>query len=168
MPISIFIRQALREHFDDIRAINAESTPGVSLLAPDALGDMVETASVIWVALVNEMVAGYLIGFAPSAMYKGEEFAWFKSRVHDFLYIDQIAVRSSHRSQGIGAALYQKLEQSAARGPLSTLVCEVNLDPPNPGSMAFHKREGFAEIERLHTSDGRHVALLHKRLQTGE
>jgi len=166
MPISIFICQAKREHFQDIRAINAESTPGVSGLTSAALDHVVETACVMWVALVNERVAGYLIGCAPYAIYEGEEFRWFRSRVKDFLYVDQIAVRASHRSQGIGAALYQELEQFAERSELWTLVCEVNLDPPNPGSMAFHMRQGFAELERLRTSDGRHVALLHKRLQT--
>src|SRR4029077_6043453 len=77
----------------------------------------------------------------------------------------QIAVATSHRSRGIGALLYKELEQFAELNQLWALVCEVNMNPPNPGSMAFHKRRGFAEIERLSTSDGRHVALLHKRLQ---
>jgi uncharacterized protein len=165
MPISIFIRQAQRKHFHDILAINADSAPGVSVLTSDALDHVVQMASVMWTALVNERVAGYLIGFAPDAVYEGEEFRWFRSRVRGFLYIDQIAVRATHRGQGIGAAFYQELEQYAERSEISALVCEVNVDPPNPGSMAFHKRQGFSEIERLHTSDGRQVALLHKRLQ---
>jgi predicted GNAT superfamily acetyltransferase len=165
MPVPIFIRQAQREHVGDIREINAESAPGVYSLTSDALDHIFDTASVGWVALVNERVAGYLIGFAPHAAYGGEEFRWFRSRIRDFLYVDQIAVRTSHRSQGIGMALYQELEVFAERNQLSALACEVNLDPPNPGSMAFHTRQGFMEIGRLGTSDGRHVALLRKQRQ---
>jgi predicted GNAT superfamily acetyltransferase len=161
----IFIRQARREHFADILEINAESAPGVSSLTSDALDPIFETASVGWVALVNERVAGYLVGFASNAAYEGEEFRWFRSRILGFLYVDQIAVRASHRSQGIGMALYQELGVFAERKQLSAVACEVNLDPPNPGSMAFHTRQGFVEIGRLGTSDGRHVALLHKPLQ---
>jgi len=165
MSLTISIRQAQREHLRDMLAINTESAPGVSLLTSGDLNHIVQTASVTWVALVNEQVAGYTIAFTPSAAYEGEEFGWFQSRVRDFLYVDQIAVSASQRSRGIGAVLYEKLEQFAERNQLWSLVCEVNMNPPNPGSMAFHQRRGFTEIERLGTADGRHVALLHKRLQ---
>ena len=28
----------------------------------------------------------------------------------------------------------------------SLLCCEVNLEPPNPGSLRFHQRIGFTEV----------------------
>jgi len=63
--------------------------------------------------------------------------------------------------------LYSELEavglQAAMRKSLS---CEVNLDPPNPASMAFHMSYGFIQIGRMHTSDGRHVALLQKAVRS--
>jgi predicted GNAT superfamily acetyltransferase len=164
MSYSIFICQAQREHLRDIHTINAESSPGVTALTADTMDQVFDTASVMWVALVEERVVGYLVGFAPHAVYEGEEFVWFRDRDHDFLYVDQIAVGGSYRGGGIGTALYRELQAFAERKRLYSLVCEVNIEPPNPGSMVFHMRQGFAEIERLQTRDGRHVALLRKRL----
>jgi predicted GNAT superfamily acetyltransferase len=166
MSNSIFIRPAQREHLQEVQAINADSSPGVSALTSDALDQLFRTASVMWVASMDERVVGYLVGFAPGAVYDGEEFAWFRQLGHDFLYVDQIAAKASHRGMGIGAALYQELQTYAERNRLVSLTCEVNIEPPNPGSMAFHARLGFVEIGRLHTRDGRYVALLRKWLRT--
>ena len=58
-----------------------------------------------------------------------------------------------------------QLAQFAERNQLRSLVCEVNVEPPNPRSMAFHARQGFDEVGRLLTTDGRYVALLQRRGQ---
>ena len=165
MRLPIVMRPAQREHLPAIRAINAESVPGVSLLTARDLNRITEAASIVVVALLNESVAGYSVGYAADAAYAGEEFQWFLCRGRDFLYVDQIAVAVSHRSRGIGAALYQELAQFAERNQLRSLVCEVNVEPPNPRSMAFHARQGFDEVGRLLTTDGRYVALLQRRGQ---
>lgn len=166
MRTSISIRVARVGDFSAIHAINTHSSPAVSALAPGDLGHVVAVATVAWVAVVDEAISGYLIGYAPSATYDGEEFAWFRSKGRDFLYIDQIAIASSSRRRGIGAALYDALEALADRDRLASLACEVNVLPPNPGSMAFHLRRGFVEVGRLRTSDGRVAALLRKQLKT--
>jgi uncharacterized protein len=160
----VSIHPAQRAHLDTIRSINVESTPGVAALTPNDLIDVFESASLIWVAMTHEQVEGYLIGFAHDAAYQGEEFVWFRSRVQDFIYIDQIAVAADSRRRGVAAALYQALETFAAARRLAALTCEVNLEPPNSGSMAFHRRQGFSEIDRLRTADGRHVALMRKHI----
>jgi len=164
MRESISINPVQYAHLGAIRSINAESAPGVSVLTPNNLIRVVESASLVWVALMRERVAGYLIGYAHDAAYDGEEFKWFQSRGRDFVYVDQIAVAADSRSRGVGAALYRALETFAANKALRTLTCEVNLEPPNPGSMAFHRRLRFLEIDRLRTADGRHVALLRNHL----
>ena len=47
----------------------------------------------------------------------------------------------------------------AAARPL--LACEVNEQPPNPASMAFHERFGFAAVGRQETEGGtKQVALM--------
>ncbi len=47
---------------------------------------------------------------------------------------------------------------------ISRLTCEVNLEPPNPASLEFHRRIGFSEVGRLNTRDGRTVALLSRNV----
>lgn len=125
---------------------------------------MLETASLVLVALWSVEVVGYVIAYASDAAYAGEEFVWFRSRKGNFLYIDQVAVASAHRGRGVGAALYEAAETFALSGGVDELTCEVNLDPPNQRSLRFHASRGFFEVGRLHTTDGRYVALLRKRI----
>jgi uncharacterized protein len=164
MGRSVDIRAIRVEDLSTIYAINAESLPAVTALMPGDLDRATAAAAVAWVAVVDEAVAGYLIGYAPNSHYDGEEFAWFRTHGDDFLYVDQIAVASPARRCGIGAALYDAVEARARRERLTSLACEVNVLPPNPRSLAFHLRRGFEEVDRICTGDGRRVALFRKQL----
>ena len=56
---------------------------------------------------------------------------------------------SSHpsaRGRGHARRLYDDLFQHALRGGHERVVCEVNRDPPNPASDAFHAALGFSEV----------------------
>ena len=45
------------------------------------------------------------------------------------------------------------------------LTCEVNLKPPNPGSIVFHQQLGFAEVDQQETEQGaKRVSLMVKTL----
>ena len=57
-----------------------------------------------------------------------------------------------------------ELERVARRSGIPQLVCEVNLRPANPRSLAFHAALGFVEVGQLEVSDGRRVALLERAL----
>jgi len=62
------------------------------------------------------------------------------------------------------SALYRRVAEDALARGIDTLTCEVNLDPPNPTSLAFHERQGFVSVGGLPTHDGRIVNLLQKSL----
>lgn len=79
-----------------------------------------------------------------------------------FLYIDQIAIASEAQGRGLGRAIYDFATGMAAEQGKVALACEVNLEPPNPGSLAFHAAVGFAAVGELRVSDGRLVRLLRK------
>ena len=57
------------------------------------------------------------------------------------------------RGQGIGRALYDALFSRATAKGHGRVVCEINLDPPNPGSDAFHVAMGFEAIGQAYLSD---------------
>jgi uncharacterized protein len=111
-------------------------------------------------ATTNAHSAGYLIGFLPTSSYEGDEFLWFKQRRSSFIYVDQIAIASSHSGHRIGHRLYSELARWSSDNACTSMVWEVNLVPPNPGSLAFHHKYGFSEIGRLIVPDGREVVLL--------
>jgi predicted GNAT superfamily acetyltransferase len=158
------IRDIRSSDFQEVLRINAKSSPGVSQLTASAVERLTTDATLTWIAVAEPGIVGYLIGFMWSAIYDGEEFTWFKERGWDFVYIDQVALTPSYRGRGIGRMMYSELERWGAHQLCRSLNCEVNLDPPNPGSLAFHRSYGFIEIGRMRTSDGRHVALLQKQV----
>jgi predicted GNAT superfamily acetyltransferase len=109
------------------------------------------------------VVLGYLLAFTPEDAYDGEEFLAFRSLLaQPFIYIDQLVVRESARGRGVGRGLYEALARSTAARAARWLCCEVNVVPPNPGSLAFHGQLGFTKVQTLATRDGRIVELLHK------
>jgi len=59
---------------------------------------------------------------------------------------------------------YEAAETFAFSAGVDELTCEVNLDPPNQRSLRLHGSRGFLEVGRLHTTDGRYVALLRRRI----
>ena len=73
------------------------------------------------------------------------------------------AVAESARRKGIANSLYKYFAESQAGAPVMT--CEINIRPPNPGSMLFHKRMGFRQIGSQETEQGKkEVALMEKTL----
>lgn len=96
------IRDAILDDLPSIVAINTAAAPGVSALALNELEDLWHRATVFWVAGDANEAAAYLIGFADTADYDGEEFGWFRAREAGFLHIGQVAVarRRSGRSRG--------------------------------------------------------------------
>jgi uncharacterized protein len=140
--------------------INAAGAPGVTLLTPEEIGALASGSVRCWVAAIDGSVRGYLIAYHTDDTYDGEEFLWFQRHYPSSLYIDQVAVAPTKQHAGVGALLYHIATDYASRRGCGALVCEVNREPPNPGSLAFHRRLGFIEVGNMRTQDGRTVVLL--------
>ena len=128
--------------------INNANTPGVSELTMSELETDIENC-LHALAIDNEKgeVCAFCITFAPDAPDAGANHQWFTERYESFVYLDRIAIDSNHQNHGLGAKLYQAVEQKMLQSAEhSMLCCEVNLEPPNPGSLRFHKRIGFIEV----------------------
>lgn len=148
---------------DAIFRINADSAPAVSVLTRAYFELLMKACAVFRLIEVDTQVAGYLCAMNRDADYDGKEFQWFRERFREnFLYIDQVAVARTYRGKGFGRALYKDLENYAHRNGIDTLVCEVNYNPVNIESQAFHRQRGFCEVGRMETR-GVMVSLLAKR-----
>jgi uncharacterized protein len=90
----------------------------------------------------------FLIALDQNAPYANPNFRWFKEFRKSFVYVDRIIVAASARGQGIARILYDDLFAVAQRAGQDRVVCEVNLNPPNPTSQAFHVTMGFKEVGR--------------------
>lgn len=162
--MSLTFRPVQTRDFEAILAINAAGYPGVVRLAFDELATVLATAPFFYVAEVDAQVAGYVIAYTDQNSYDGDEFLWFQARYPNFLYIDQIAIASAVRQARVGSHFYQFIEQFARQQGLTSLVCEVNLEPLNPISLNFHAKNGFVEVGVMDTPDGRKVSLRRKEL----
>ena len=140
--------------------LNNAAVPHVNALDEAALAALLAEAA--WTAAVEHegRPAGGLIAFGPGASYASPNYRWFDARHGDFLYVDRIVVDAACRGAGLGRALYGALRDHA-RGRTPLLACEVNEQPPNPASMAFHERFGFVAVGRQETEGGaKRVALM--------
>lgn len=130
----------------------------VSLLAPlsgDRLSQLQEWADLAAVVDLGDGPVGFVLTFAPGTPYDSPNYAWFTARYPDFYYLDRIVLAPAARRGGLGGRVYDEVEERAAGRPF---CIEVNLEPPNEPSLAFHAARGFVEVGRL-GSPGRMVSL---------
>jgi uncharacterized protein len=112
-------------------------------LAPDVFARMIAMA---FYAKGYADSPGFLLVFDQDAAYENANFAWFKARYARFAYVDRVLIDSAASGKGYARSLYEDLF-AAARSAGHTIVCaEINSDPPNPASDAFHAALGFETV----------------------
>jgi uncharacterized protein len=104
--------------------------------------------------LAHRGLDAFLLAFDQDAPYDSPNFLWFRARYPRFVYIDRIAVTPSARGRGLARLLYCDLFDAARRRGHTHIACEVNVDPPNPTSDAFHAALGFVEVGCASIHDG--------------
>ena len=160
------IRAAERADYAAVLAMNEDALPHVSSLTESEFSVLAGQCFYFGIAWVDGAVAGSLMALRPGEDYRSLNYRWFSDRYASFVYIDRIVVAPQFNGLGIGRALYADVER-AARDTAPILTCEVNLDPPNPGSLAFHKKLGFAEVGQLLADEGKLVSLMVKAVGGG-
>lgn len=156
------IRELVAADLPIIWTINQENVPAVGEETRDALARIVEQSVTALVAEVDGALAGFCLVVPPGTDYDSPNYRYFCDRYDDFIYLDRVAITAAHQGKGLGAALYREVERRA-RARWFTL--EVNVVPPNEGSMRFHLREGFREVDQLETRPGKIVSLMVKELE---
>ena len=110
----------------------------------------------------------FLIAFDQDCPYDSPNFLWLRERARDFVYVDRVITAPEHRGRGLAAGLYHRLFAQCRQAGRRRVTCEVNGEPPNPGSDAFHARLGFTELGREARGGGKVVRFLERRLEPGE
>jgi predicted GNAT superfamily acetyltransferase len=160
------IEQAIVADHSAILELNEAALPHVNRISGADLARFAAESFSLRVARQQGAVAGFLLSFSQDAAYESPNFLWFRARYPRFVYIDRAVVAPAFRRSGVGRRLYADLDRSAS--PIAPhLACEVNLQPPNPGSLSFHESLGFVEVGRQHTDGGEKlVCLMLKKLSS--
>ncbi|MDH3315972.1 MAG: GNAT family N-acetyltransferase [Gammaproteobacteria bacterium] len=151
------IRSIRREDLDAVHALNESAVPHVNSVSIETLERFMKQAAYFRVVEARGAVAAFLLGFAPGAAYGSENYRWFSDHYAEFMYIDRIAVTPEQRGKGFALCLYLNIERFISA---PVLACEVNLDPPNPRSLEFHRRFGFEQVGMQKTEGGRKTVIL--------
>lgn len=138
-------------------ALNNAHASELSLLSAGQLRELLDMA---WLALAAEDGAAMLLAFAAGAAYDNPNFRWFRERHARFVYIDRVVVAADTRGRGLARALYEAALARAASDGQPRLCCEVNLEPPNPASDAFHAALGFTSVGQATLGSGKVVRYL--------
>lgn len=140
-------------HLPGVLALNRAHERETSPLDAAALDALVRQAYLAQAVLADSAVAGeavaaFLIALDQDAGYASPNFLWFRRRFARFVYVDRVVVAPDWRGRGLARGLYAGLLARAAAAGHARLACEVNSDPPNPASDAFHAGLGFREVGR--------------------
>jgi predicted GNAT superfamily acetyltransferase len=124
-------------------ALNNDHAQELSWLTRERLTHLVGEA---FLARRIGHVDAFLLAFEQDADYDSPNFLWFRAKYRRFVYVDRIVVAAGARGRGLARLLYRALFAEAARAGHSCVVCEINSEPPNPASHAFHEGLGFAGL----------------------
>lgn len=162
--------------------INQGEVPAVGDATPEHFADLAAMSAIAVVAEADHpaehtdtpawpsTVVGFTFVFAPGSSYDSGNYLWFSERYDDFVYLDRIAISPRFQRQGIGRMLYQDVIERAAivRPSAPVLTLEVNLEPRNDVSLAFHAALGFEEVGQRETAYGTTVSLMALPLNSGQ
>jgi uncharacterized protein len=125
-----------------------------------------------WVRLVTQArvaahappADAFVLVLDQDADYASPNFLWWRERRERFLYVDRVVVAKSAQGRGLGRQLYaHALDEALAMG-FDRIVCEINIDPPNPGSVAFHQALGFEPAGEQRLANGKTVGYFERLL----
>lgn len=143
------IRPYRAEDLDLLHVANQASVPGVSTETIEDLALWIKLSTCLVATASNDCALGF-ITVMPLGLsdYPSANMCWFEAYAErtgkTLVYVDRIALLPDARGKRLGEALYHAaFEHFSDRDEIG---CEVNIQPPNPGSHRFHQRLGFREV----------------------
>lgn len=160
------IRPVAVDDLDRIHEINEANVPGVNSIDRERWDDLVATCALALVVEPHDTdeIAGFCFVIGPGEVYHSVNYRWFMERFDDAMYLDRVAFDERYHGRGLGSLLYAEVDRllAAEHPAMSRLTLEVNVEPPNPQSMAFHTRRGFVEVGRQVTDYGFEVSMMER------
>ena len=138
-------------------ALNQANGEELSYLSPDAFAARVNSSTY---ALVSDPEAGFLMAFREPPVGDTTNFDWLRKKAPNGVYVDRVVIAPKNRGEGRARKLYEALFETAVVRGADAITCEINLDPPNSASKAFHEAMGFKQVGEAALPGGKTVAYL--------
>lgn len=154
-----------------ILQLNAGAVPDVGAIDAQRLEALIAQSLLALAISVegDEQIAGFCLVLGPGADYQSVNYRWFVDHYgttgEPFAYLDRVAIDPAFKRLGLGRALYEFVEaRLLEQTELRWFCLEINLEPRNDTSLAFHESLGFEEIGQQLTDYGVLVSLQTKHL----
>jgi predicted GNAT superfamily acetyltransferase len=168
LKVRMEIRDARVQDYGAMLDLNRDSVHFLSPLDLERLDCLCRRAAHARVMEWDGGIAAFLLAFRENAGYDSPNYLWFAGRYERFLYIDRVVVHERRRGRGAAGMLYRDLFSFAAQDGVEIIACEVDVLPPNPISLGFHRNRGFAEVGTQWIGGGKkQVSLMVKQLDPG-
>lgn len=166
--MSVTLRDVCQHDLDAVLALNNNAGSAILPLDAPDVRHFFGHADYFRVAVIDGVVAGFLIALREDAPHASSNFRWFCKHYPRFVYVDRVVIGDRYRGHGLGRLFYGDVQSYAeVRAPL--LTCEVFLEPRDDVAMLFHGTRGFSEVgQQSMPESGRRVCLLAKPLECFE
>ena len=155
------IRNLAPANIEAIWAINEQGLPGTGRVSEQEISDLLQFSSLSVGVFDGNELLGFVICLPPGTRYGSLNYQWFNDHYNAFVYVDRITVSTLHRNRGVGTKLYETVVAYSKEKNIP-IAAEVNLNPPNPGSIRFHERFNFEQVGVLHHDEKSVTMLLRK------
>ncbi len=143
---NIEILKAEPRHYADILALNKELVHFLAEMDMELMLEITAQCCLFLAVEVDGEFAGFLLGLEPNTAYEGVNYKWFEEQYDSFLYIDRIVLSPKFHGMGVGTKVYEFIFDYAKGKGIPRVTAEIDIAPPNPTSLAFHKAKGFEEV----------------------
>ena len=161
---TVGIRSITPADLDRVLAINEANVPEVGSVDTTRMAFLLDASHIALAVEVGDTIVGFCLVMPSDAPYDSVNFRWFTERYDDFMYLDRVAFDAEAQGRGFGTLLYAEVVRAMAELGSTRLALEVNADPPNEQSLAFHARRGFVEVGQQDTPYGIRVSMQMHRL----
>ncbi|MCQ0990164.1 GNAT family N-acetyltransferase [Jiella marina] len=150
-----------RETMAPLLALNNAHAAELSLLDETGFHLLVGAARL---ALRSADSTAFVLALDQTATtYDSPNYHWFRDRYERFLYVDRIVVAPAARGRGLARRLYDAVFMGADQSAIPRVVCEVNIQPPNPASERFHEALGFRVVGEATIHGGQKTVRYYER-----
>ncbi|MBB32598.1 MAG: hypothetical protein CL455_02955 [Acidimicrobiaceae bacterium] len=161
------IRELYSRDIEGVLKLNNESVPAVNKLVTSDLENILSMSKKSWGIEVGENIVAALITLESGEQYHSDNYIWLETQFNNFCYVDRIMVDVHAKRNGYGKKLYATLESYAKEMGIEVLLCEVNVEPPNPQSLAFHTDLGWKPFHDREHEPGKKVRYFKKPISAG-
>lgn len=156
----MILRQSTPKDLERILALNEESVHFLSPLTKEKLEKLINQSEMLHVIEVEGCVEAFVLTIREGQDYDSVNYLWFTERYHQFLYIDRVVVSVKMHGMGLGQMLYESVFKHAKAIGVPFITAEIDINPPNPGSLRFHEKFGFKEVGKQSIAGGKKVVSL--------